>query len=72
MIQYKTLQWLVPTITLSATPVYAYIGPGAGVIYLDTFYIVAAITLTALIFIVSWPIWKLWNKYKHKKHHRHE
>lgn len=45
----------------------AYIGPGAGVALIGTFFGFAAAVGASIVMIVAWPAWILWKRYKKKK-----
>ena len=46
---------------------HAYIGPGAGVALIGTFFGFAAAVLAAIIMVLAWPTWIVWKKWKSKK-----
>lgn len=52
---------------LCAGEAYAYIGPGAGVALIGTFFGFTAALFATLAMVLAWPVWIVWKKYKAKK-----
>lgn len=52
--------------TLSIVPhfAYAYIGPGAGIAVIGTFFGFAAAMGALVVMVLAWPAWILWKKLK--------
>lgn len=44
----------------------AYIGPGTGVVFMNTFFAVATAVIISILMILAYPAWMLWNKWKRK------
>ena len=59
---------LFGTLWLSlATPMLAYVGPGAGIALVSSFLVVFTTMIVALLAILSWPLRKLWRLVRRKQ-----
>lgn len=58
---------VVVATTFPITGASAYIGPGAGVALIGTFFGFAAAIIASVLMVLAWPAWIIWKKYKAKK-----